>query len=297
MDSEAHGVGVPAQVETPVLQVQPLTAWHVLLAVLLSQPAGEPVHEAVLDHVQLLADRQVVLEVLVEQAAAVPAQLPLAVFQVHPRSAAHMVLVVLLAHAVGVPLQSKVALLQVHPGCAVQVVMLALSAHAPGVPRQLAWVLAVQVQPVCAAQEVALGCELQVYAVPRQVPALVGQLQPGSAAQVVDVVFAPHDRGVPLHVPALGELTWQPGSEAQVDVDREAQDAALGVPAQCGPMEKVCVRPGSRVRADLQQSWPRQSLLTLQVFAHDLLHWPLQHTSPDVVLQSVDCAHALGQAA
>jgi hypothetical protein len=45
--------------------VQPLTDWHVLLVELVSQPSGVPVHEAVPDHAQLLADRQVVLEVLV----------------------------------------------------------------------------------------------------------------------------------------------------------------------------------------------------------------------------------------
>ena len=38
-------------------------------------------------------------------------------------------------------------------------------------------------------------------------------------------------------------------------------------------------------------------MLTLQVLGHDLLHMPLQHTSPEVVLQSADWAHALGQVA
>ena len=54
---------------------------------------------------------------------------------------------------------------------------------------------------------------------------------------------------------------------------------------------------GTRVRADLQQIWPAQSLLTLQVFGQALLHMPLQHTSPRVVLQSADWPHALGHVA
>ena len=109
-----HGVGVPVQTETPVLHVQPLD-WHVLLVMLVSQPSGVPAHEAAPDHAQLLADRQVVLDGLVEQAVAVPVQLPLAVLQVQPRSAAHMVLLTLFAHAVAAPLQASVALLHVHP--------------------------------------------------------------------------------------------------------------------------------------------------------------------------------------
>lgn len=71
----------------------------------------------------------------------------------------------------------------------------------------------------------------------------------------------------------------------------------MGVPAQCGPIEKVTVASGTRVRADLQQICPEQSLLTLQVLGQDLLHMPLQHTSPAAVLQSADWAHALGQVA
>jgi len=59
----------------------------------------------------------------------------------------------------------------------------------------------------------------------------------------------------------------------------------------------VTVASGTRVRADLQQICPAQSLLTLQVFGQDLPHMPLQHTSPEVVLQSADWAHALGQVA
>ena len=159
VESRVHGVDVPVQTETPVLQVQPLD-WHVLLVVLVSQPSGVPAHEAAPDHVQLLADRQVVLVGLVEQAVAAPMQLPLAVFQVQPRSAAHMVLLTLLAHAVGVPLQARVALLQVQPDCAVQVVRLVLSLHATGVPMQLAPVDVDHVQPVCSAQAVDVVCDV-----------------------------------------------------------------------------------------------------------------------------------------
>ena len=102
-----HGVGVPAQVEAPVLKTQPLTAWHALPVVLASQATGVPVHEAVLDQEHLLAARHVMLDVLVEHALATPAPLPLAVFQVHPRSAAPMVLLMLLPHGVGVPLHAR----------------------------------------------------------------------------------------------------------------------------------------------------------------------------------------------
>jgi hypothetical protein len=131
-----------------------------VLDVLVSQASGVPAHAAALDQVQLLADRQVVLDGLVEQAVAVPVQLPLALFQVQPRSAAHMVLLMLLAQAVGVPLQARVALLQVHPDCAVQVVRLALSLQAAGVPSQLGPGAVAQVQPVCSAQEVAVVCDV-----------------------------------------------------------------------------------------------------------------------------------------
>jgi hypothetical protein len=116
VESMLHGVGVPAQVEAPVLKTQPLDAWHVLLVGLVSQATGVPVHEAVLDQAQLLAARQVVLEVLVEHAVALPAQIPAAVFHEQPRSVAHMVVLMLFAHGVGVPLHARVALLQVQPG-------------------------------------------------------------------------------------------------------------------------------------------------------------------------------------
>jgi hypothetical protein len=153
-------VGVPAQVEAPVLKTQPPTAWHVLLVVLASQATGAPVHEAVLDQEQLLAERQVVLEVLVEHAVAVPAQLPAAVLHEQPRSAAHMVLLVLFPQGVGVPLHARVALLHVHPGWVAQVVLVVLSAQAVGEPMQLGPVAAVHVQPVWPAQEADVVCEV-----------------------------------------------------------------------------------------------------------------------------------------
>jgi hypothetical protein len=37
-----------------------------------------------------------------------------------------------------------------------------------------------------------------------------------------------------------------------------------------------------------------QSLLTLHVLAHDVLHTPSQQISPPIVLQSVDCTHFFG---
>lgn len=285
------------QTATPVLQVQPPTDWHVLLLVLASQPSGVPAHEAAPDQVQLLDDRQVVLDELVEQEAAVPAQLPLVAFQVQPRSAAHMVLLTLLAQAVGAPLQARVALLQVHPDCAVQVVRLVLSLQAAGVPTQLGPADAAHVQPLCSVHEADVVCDVHGATTPEHRPEPVGQVQPGSAAQAVAVVFELQDLGVPEHVPAAGVLTRQPGTAGQVDVDRDAHDAWVGVPAQCGPIEKVTVAVGTRVRADLQQIWPAQSLLTSQVLGQDLLHMPLQHSSPEVVLQSADWVHALGQLA
>lgn len=206
--------------------------------------AGVPVHEAVLDQEQLLAARHVVLDVLVEHALAVPAQVPLAVFHEHPRSAAHMVLLMLFSHGVGVPLHARVALLQVQPGAAVQVVLLVLSAQAAGEPMQLAPVDAVHAQPGWTAHELDVVCEVHGYTVPEQVPAAVGQLQPGSAAQAVALVFRLQARGVPVHVPPAGVSTRQPGTDGQVDVDTEAHDARVGVPAQCGPIENVTVGSG-----------------------------------------------------
>jgi hypothetical protein len=123
----------------------------VVLAELLSQESGVPVHAAVLDQEQLLADRHVALEVLVEHAAAVPAQAPPALFQAQPRSAAHMVLLTLVEQVAGVPLQASVALLHTHPVWVEQVEMLVLSLHAVGVPMQLGAVAPVHVQAVCAA--------------------------------------------------------------------------------------------------------------------------------------------------
>jgi hypothetical protein len=125
----------------------------------------------------------------------------------------------------------------------------------------------------------------------------VGQVQPGWAAQVVEERLALQALGLPVHVPTVGVLVRQPVTVEQAEVDNEAQDVYDGVPAQWGPTEKVTVASGSRVRADLQQIWPAQSLLTLHVLGQDVLHMPLQHSSPALVLQSVDWAHALGHAA
>lgn len=156
-----HGVGVPVHTETPVLQVQPPTAWHALPLVLALQPSGVPVHEAALDHAQLLADRQVVLDVLLVQGVAVPVQLPPAVFHVQPRLAAHIVLLTLSAQDVGVPLQASVALLHVQPDCPVHVVRLVLSLQGAAVPMQLAPVDATHEQPACKAHDAEVVREAQ----------------------------------------------------------------------------------------------------------------------------------------
>jgi hypothetical protein len=55
-------------------------------------------------------------------------------------------------------------------------------------------------------------------------PKPVGQAHPGSAAQVVAVVFVLHDQGVPAQVPRGGVFIRQPGTDGQVDVDKDAHD-------------------------------------------------------------------------
>lgn len=162
VESMEQGVGVPVQVETPALHKQPPTDWQALLVALVSQPSGVPAQVAAPDQVQLLAGKHVVLEVLVEQAAAVPVQLPLAVFQRQPRLVEHMVMVTLSEHGVGVPLQARVALLHVHPACPVHAVRLVLSLQAAGVPVQLSPVDAVHAQPGCKAQLAEEVCAAQV---------------------------------------------------------------------------------------------------------------------------------------
>lgn len=123
----------------------------------------------------------------------------------------------------------------------------------------------------------------------------MGHVQPGSAAQVDAVAFVPHPRGVPEHAPALGVLSLQPGTVVHVEFDSDAHDVVRGTPAQCGPTENVSVASGNRVRADLQQICPEQSLLAPHVLGQVLLHMPPQQISPAAVLQSADWAQATGQ--
>jgi hypothetical protein len=66
---------------------------------------------------------------------------------------------------------------------------------------------------------------------------------------------------------------------------------------QCGPVEKTTVGGGSFTSADLQQICWLQSELVLQDFAQVVEQMPLQQISLLAVLQSVDCAQAVGQAA
>ncbi len=122
-------------------------------------------------------------------------------------------------------------------------------------------------------------------------PPVVFQVHPVCAAQVVELVRLLQDAD-PLQVPA-GPVAVQPGMVAHEDDEQVEYD---GVPVHRGPGEKVCVAAGSRVSADLQQICPEQSLLVSHVFGQDLLHMPLQQSSPFDVLQSVDVEHSFGHA-
>jgi hypothetical protein len=161
---------------------------------------------------------------LVEHAAAVPEHAPPPLFQVHPRSAAHIVLLTLVEQAAGVPLQASVALLHTHPVWVEQVEMLVLSLHAAGVPRQLGPAAPVQVQADCAAQVLDVVWALHGDTVPEQVPGPVGQVQPGWAVQLVEERLALQALGFPVHVPAVGVLTRQPGTVEHAAVDNAPHD-------------------------------------------------------------------------
>ena len=104
-----------------------------------------------------------------------------------------------------------------------------------------------------------------------------------------------HATDVPLHTPIVVASHWQPGVALHAAmVVMGAQLVIVGVPLQRGPVENSRVADGARMMADLQQTMAVQSLLCLQVLAHDLLHTPLQQISPAIVSQSVDCAHFVG---
>jgi hypothetical protein len=49
------------------------------------------------------------------------------------------------------------------------------------------------------------------------------------------------------------------------------------------------------VNADLQQSWPVQSLLCVQVFSQVEAQSPLQQSNPEDELQSAEVEQVLGQ--
>jgi hypothetical protein len=99
---------------------------------------------------------------------------------------------------------------------------------------------------------------------------------------------------MPVHEPGEVAFQVQPGVALQyVAFVWEAQLSTLGVPAQCGPIEKNWVGGGTRIRADLQHSCPGQSLLVSQVLAHVVLQMPLQQISP-LAEQSVALVHDLG---
>lgn len=64
---------------------------------------------------------------------------------------------------------------------------------------------------------------------------------------------------------------------------------------QVGPTVNTCVPSVSiRVNADLQQSWPVQSLLCVQVFWQVEAQMPLQHSNPEDELQSAEVEQARG---
>jgi len=57
----------------------------------------------------------------------------------------------------------------------------------------------------------------------------------------------------------------------------------------------VVLRVSMRVRADLQHSWPVQSLLLVQVLGQEEAQRPLQQSKPDDESQSAEVLQALGQ--
>ena len=67
------------------------------------------------------------------------------------------------------------------------------------------------------------------------------------------------------------------------------------MPLQVGPTVNTWVTIDStRVKADLQQIWPVQSLLCVQVFSQVEAHRPLQQSSPSAEVQSAEVAQAFG---
>ncbi len=151
--------------------------------------------------------------------------------------------------------------------------------------------------PVWAVQLGSVKWLEQEYEVPRHEPIDVAfHAQPDSASHVVCAPFEVHGSAVPLHDPITVSSHMQPGVLVHVvDAVAVEQAVVVGVPMQRGPVEKITVDDGARMRADLQQISLVQSLLCLQVLGHEVLQIPLQQTSPFIVLQSVDCAQALGQ--
>jgi len=143
-----------------------------------------------------------------------------------------------------------------------------------------------------------LSCErwlVHGIAVPAHEPGVVAfHAHPDRDSHVTCETFVVHATDVPLHEPIVVASQVQPGITGQEVALRVAQVAAAGVPMQRGPVVNVRVDLGARMRAELQQIWALQSLLTLHVLAHVVLHTPSQQISPPIVLQSVDCAHFFG---
>ena len=111
-------------VHTEEDQEQPLAERQVVLAVLLAQVVGVPAQAPTSeDQEQPLAERQVLLVVPASQAAGVPPHDPALVHE-QPLPERQVALVVLLAHVVGVPVQSRLVASHVQPVCVPQAVEL-----------------------------------------------------------------------------------------------------------------------------------------------------------------------------
>jgi hypothetical protein len=120
--------------------------------------------------------------------------------------------------------------------------------------------------------------------------------QPVSASHVSCVNFEVQATDVPMHEPITVVSQLQPAAVVQeVELVKLEQLVTDGVPTQRGPVVKVMVGGGVRIRADLQQICAVQSLLCWHFLGQVVLHTPPQQISPPIVLQSVDCEHFFGQ--
>ena len=122
--------------------------------------------------------------VFVPQGAAVPRQVPL-LYQLQPLAERQVVLAVLLAQVVGVPEQVPVPLSQVQPLDERQVVLVVAAVHGVGVPVQDPRLD--HVQPLAVRQAVLVVAVVHVAGVPVHRRFTESHAQPGWARQVVEL--------------------------------------------------------------------------------------------------------------